>query len=118
MKVLAIDDNSDILELLKEVVISYNHEFSSSNNGKTGLEMIKNNSYDAVLLDLTMPEFTGVDVVDALIADDILKDNKIILFTASTILDESITELISKGVHSCIRKPVDVTHLIKILESL
>ena len=118
MKVLAIDDNSDILELLKEVVISYNHEFSSSNNGKTGLEMIKNNSYDAVLLDLTMPEFTGVDVVDALIADDILKDNKIILFTAASLTDESLTELISKGVHSCIRKPVDVEHLIKTLESL
>ena len=118
MKILAIDDNSDILELLKEVVVSYDHEFSSSNNGQTGLDMIKNNSYDAVLLDLTMPEFTGMDVVNALIADDIVKDNKIILFTASSITDESIAELISKGVHSCIRKPVDITHLIKILELL
>lgn len=118
MKILAIDDNSDILELLKEVVVSYDHEFSSSNNGQTGLDMIKNHSYDAVLLDLIMPEFTGMDVVNALIADDLLKDNNVILFTASSITDESIDELISKGVHSCIRKPVDIPHLIKILESL
>jgi len=118
VKILAIDDNSDMLELLKSVITSYDHDFSSSNNGKTGLDMIKNNSYDVVLLDLMMPEPTGENIIDELITDDLLKNNKIILFTASTIDDEAISKLISKGVHSCIRKPVDVTRLIKTLESL
>jgi two-component system, OmpR family, response regulator len=118
MKILAIDDNPDILELLDVVITSHNHEFTSANNGKTGLDLIKNNSFDVVLLDLAMPNFTGSDVVDGLIADDILKNNKIILFTASSITDGLIDELISKGVHSCIRKPVDIEFLIKSLESL
>jgi two-component system, OmpR family, response regulator len=118
MKVLAIDDNSDILELLQVVITSYNHEFTSANNGRDGLDLIKKNSYDVVLLDLAMPGFTGADVVEGLITADILKKNKIILFTASSITEGSITELISKGVHSCIRKPVDIQYLIKTLESL
>lgn len=51
---------------------SSGHEFSYVNNRKEGLKLIQENSYDLVLLDLSMPEFTGLDVVDSLNNDGII----------------------------------------------
>jgi len=71
---------------------SSGHEFSYVNNGKKGLKLIQENSYDLVLLDLSMPEFTGLDVVDTLNNDGIINKQKIVLFTASSMTDSEIEE--------------------------
>jgi len=113
MKILGIDDNADINELLDTVLNSSGHEFSYVNNGKEGLKLIQENSYDLVLLDLSMPEFTGLDVVDSLNNDGIIDKQKIVLFTASSITDSEIEELLKNGAYSCIRKPIDIDVLLE-----
>ena len=113
MKILGIDDNFAINELLDTVLNSSGHEFSYANNGKEGLKLIKENSYDLVLLDLSMPEFTGFDIVDSLNNDGIINKQKIVLFTASSITDSEIEELLKKGAYSCIRKPIDIDVLLE-----
>ena len=118
MKILGIDDNADITELLDTVLNSSGHEFSYVNNGKEGLKMIQENSYDVVLLDLSMPEFTGLDVVDSLNNDGIINKQKIVLFTASSMTDSEIEDLMKKGVHSCIRKPVDIPDFLEKLTAI
>ena len=118
MKILGIDDNADITELLDTVLNSSGHEFSFVNNGKDGLKRIQENSFDLVLLDLSMPEFTGMDVVESLYNDGIINKQKIVLFTASSMTDSEIEELMKKGVHSCIRKPVDIPDLLEKLTAI
>ncbi len=118
MKILGIDDNADINELLDTVLNSSGHEFSYANNGKEGLKLIKENSYDLVLLDLSMPEFTGLDVVDSLNNDGIINKQKIVLLTASSMTDSEIEELLKKGIHSCIRKPFDIPDLLEKLAAI
>ena len=87
-------------------------------NGTEGLKLIREKKFDIVLLDLAMPEFSGFDVINSLLKEGLLSKQKIILFTASSVLDSEIEELIKKGVNSCIRKPVDVDFLIEKLEQL
>ena len=116
MKILGIDDNFAINQLLDTVLNRSGHEFSYVNNGKDGLKMIHENSYDLVLLDYAMPEFTGLDVVDSLNKDGIINKQKIILFTASSVTDSEIEDLTKKGIHSCIRKPIDIDVLLEKLE--
>ena len=118
MKILGIDDNFAINELLDTVLNSSGHEFSYANNGKEGLKLIKENSYDLVLLDLSMPEFTGLDVVDSLNNDGIINKQKIVLFTASSITDSEIEELLKKGAYSCIRKPIDIDVLLEKIDAI
>ncbi len=118
MKILGIDDNFAINELLDTVLNSSGHEFSYANNGKEGLKLIKENSYDLVLLDLSMPEFTGLDVVDSLNNDGIINKQKIVLLTASSMTDNEIEELLKKGIHSCIRKPFDIPDLLEKLAAI
>ena len=54
MKILGIDDNTDITELLDTVLNGSGHEYTFVNDGKSGIEKIKENQYDLVLLDLSM----------------------------------------------------------------
>jgi two-component system, OmpR family, response regulator len=84
-----------------------------SNDGRNGLTLIEQERFDAVLLDLAMPDFTGVEVIEHLNKSGQTKSNKIILFTASSITDEQIQDLIKKGAHSCLKKPVRLEVLLK-----
>jgi len=119
MNILAIDDNEDILKLLDTVITSKGHNFTQAPNGKDGLKLIEEQNFDAILLDLAMPEFSGVDVIESLKKSNRIKDQKIILFTASDATDKELDVLLQyDGIKSCIRKPVDIAFLINKLEEI
>jgi len=119
MNILAIDDNDDILKLLDTVITGEGHDFTQIGNGKEGVKLIEEQNFDAILLDLAMPEFSGLDVIESLKKSNKLKDQKIILFTASSATDKEIGELLqNEGVSSCIRKPVTIKSLMKKVEEV
>ena len=118
MKILGIDDNTDINEMLDTVLNGSGHEFIYVKSGNEGIRLIREKKFDIVLLDVAMPELSGFDVINSLLKEGLLTKQKIILFTASSVLDSDIEELIKKGVHSCIRKPVDLDFLLEKLEQL
>jgi len=104
--------------MLAKYLKSSGHEVSVSNDGRNGLNMIINNKFDAVLLDLAIPEFSGTDIIESLAKENKLKNQKIILFTASSKPESEISELIKKGAHSCLKKPIDPDELLNYLEGL
>ena len=116
MSVLVIEDNPIITEPLEAIISSKGSEFATTNNGREGLRLIKEQKWDSILLDLAMPEFSGYDVIDALEQDGKLKDNKIIVFTAASITDDQKTDLVDRGVHSVLRKPCSVEQILKSLD--
>jgi len=118
MKILGIDDNVDITELLSMTLSVMGHEFSFVNSGKEGIELIAEKKHDAVLLDLAMPEFSGFDVLRELETRGNLSDYNIILFTASSVSDSEINEFIAKGIRGIIRKPIEVDELEKQISKL
>ena len=116
MKILGIDDNADINDLLDTVLNGSGHEFTYVKNGKEGLKLMREKRFDIVLLDLAMPEFSGFDVIDSLINEGIVSKQKIVLFTASSVLDSEIQELTKKGLYACIKKPIDIDFLLEKIE--
>ncbi len=119
MNILGIDDNEDILKLLKTVLTSKGHDFTQALNGKDGVKLIEEQNFDAILLDLAMPEFSGINVIESLKKSNRLKEQKIILFTASSATDKEIDALLKyDGIKSCIRKPVDINVLINKVEEV
>ena len=119
MKILGIDDNTDITELLDTVLNGSGHEYTFVNDGKSGIEKIKENQYDLILLDLSMPGFSGEDVLTELNKEKLVKKQKIIIFSASSNNDSEMEEFVSKnGAYGYIRKPVDVDKLLAILDDI
>jgi DNA-binding response OmpR family regulator len=83
MKSLIVDDNNDVLRLLGVLMNSTEQEVDTISNVIQGLEMILKNEYDLVLLDLTMPEFSGFSIVDKLA--EVGKKQNLVLYCSSSI---------------------------------
>ena len=106
MKILVVDDSKDIAGLLSQVLSTVGHQVTTVNNGKDSIELLMAQKYDIVFLDIAMPDFSGLDVISTLIEKHRLRSSPIVLFTATPITDAQVDDLIQKGVHSIIRKPV------------
>lgn len=118
LNILIIDDNEQITKMLTTFLELKNHNCTVTNDGRRGLSLIEEEKFDVVLLDLAMPEFDGYAVIDALESKDVLKSSKIIVFTASTISQQELDKLVSRGVNSYILKPIDIDILLsKIIEA-
>jgi DNA-binding response OmpR family regulator len=107
MKILIIDDNEDITKMFSKYMTIKGHSCSVVNDGRSGLNLIDNKTFDVVILDLAMPEFSGSDVIDALCKSGKIKNQNIVTLTASIISDEEESTLKSKGVRLCLKKPID-----------
>jgi len=119
MKILGIDDNEDTLNLLDTVISTKGYNFTRAGNGKEGIKLIEEQNFDAILLDLAMPGFSGIDVIESLKKSNKLKGQKIIIFTASNATDKEIDELLkNEGVSSCIRKPVNIDTFVEEIEDI
>ena len=108
LKILVIDDNEQITKMLATFLELNDHECTIANDGNEGLKRIKENDYDVILLDLAMPEFDGYSVIKDLEDNNLLKDHKIIVFTASTITKDELEGLVKRGVSAYVLKPIDI----------
>ena len=118
MRVLVVDDNKDITEMLARYLEVKGIDCVSTNDSMNGLNLIKKGGFDSVFLDMSMPNFSGMDILDVLEKEDLLKNQKIIIFTASSISNEEIQILLKKdGIDACLRKPVDLKDLLVTLNT-
>jgi len=118
MKILGIDDNKDLLNLSEISLRSGGHEYTGINNGKDGLKAIQDEKFDIVLLDLSMPEFSGQDVIDALVKDGIMNKQRVVIFTATSPTKEMCDQFLEKGVHSILKKPYEPDILLDFVHKL
>ena len=116
VKVLIIDDNQETTYLLSKYLNSKGIENNVTNDPFEGLKRIKEENYDTVLLDISMPEFSGIDIIHTLEREKRLQDQKIIIFSAISFTNMEIHHLLQKdGVEVCMKKPVPLN---KILTSI
>jgi|ERR1700730_16763256 CheY-like chemotaxis protein len=119
MKVLIVDDNEELTGAVKDLLDGIGIECKVKNEGEEGLNEIltKKGTYDLILLDMAMPQFSGYDVLERLKGEDLLKTENIVIFTASSISDGSIDDFLAKGAKQVLKKPVSLDELTKLIES-
>ena len=82
MKILVVDDNESILKMLEKFLTIKGYNCTVSQDGKNALEIMKNEKFDIVLLDLAMPNFSGYDIINDLEKNGKITEQKIIILTA------------------------------------
>ena len=116
-KILFIDDNDEITELISKFLRLRNYDVTTTNDGKNGTALLLNKKFDVVLLDISMPGFSGYDVIDSLVKQGRVKDQKIILLTAVNMSHGEINGLLELGVYASLLKPVEMDVLIRTIKS-
>jgi len=70
LRLLAVDDNAVNLLVLDQLLTSLGHQVVKASSGREALELMASEAYDLVLLDIQMPEMTGIEVLDRLRAGE------------------------------------------------
>lgn len=112
MKIHIVDDNQDISGMLKIYLTKKGHECSTSNDGHNALAILQNQKFNVILLDIAMPEFSGVDIVEDLYKNDKMQGLNIIILTASSVSSDQDEQLKKKGVKAILKKPIDPDELL------
>lgn len=116
MKVLLIDDNQDITEMISFYLENTGISCKVINQGREGLEAIKKEDFDIIMMDLAMPEFSGYDILKKLKNDNLLQSKNIVVLTASSLSNKDIDEILSIGVKVVLRKPLSVEKITETIE--
>lgn len=109
-KILAVDDDSDILDVIKIILEDEGYEVKTLTDGKKVFEYINNEVPDLILLDVMLGGLDGRDICRALKADKLFKGIPIIMISASHNLDNFL--LMPGSPNDFLAKPFDINHLI------
>jgi len=117
IKILVVDDEKDVVELLSFILEKDGYSVTTAFNGKDALAEIEKGHPDLILLDVMMPEMDGYAVQTRLLESPTTKDIPIIILTAKGQLKDVFS--MSSNVKAYIEKPFDPKSLrSKIQESL
>jgi DNA-binding response OmpR family regulator len=107
MRIVIVDDDRDIGEILEIALRDKGYETLVFNNSETAMSYLTQNAYDMVLLDIMMPSLTGYDL-----CQHIRKINDVpILFITCLDDDESLTRALAMGGDDYIRKPFSISEV-------
>ncbi|ENZ01715.1 response regulator transcription factor [Clostridium thermobutyricum] len=110
-KILIVDDEENILELLNFNLKNAGYEVYTANNGEKALKLAKENKPNLVLLDLMIPGIDGLDVCKEIKRDKDLKETSIIMVTAK---GEELDKILGLelGADDYITKPFSIRELL------
>ncbi len=111
LKVLAVDDSKTIRKIVAKAFAPYDCQVIEAENGVEGLAIAGKEKPDLIILDITMPVMTGIEMLGKLKAQPNLKDIPVIMLTAES-GKENVINILKMGVKDYIVKPFKGEQLI------
>ncbi len=117
LRVLFVDDEASLQEFMRLELPRLGHEVTVCCDGRTAFEALKKSTFDAAILDLRMPDMTGIDVLERL--KQISPDTEAVIMTGYASKETAI-EALRLGAFDYITKPCKIAEiegiLLRILE--
>lgn len=108
MKILLLEDDSILNEIIEEHLISLNYKVISTLDGQEALELIYEEQFDLFLFDVNVPNINGFDLLKEIKKQNI---NTASIFITSRIMPEDLKIGFSLGCDDYIKKPFDLSEL-------
>lgn len=117
MRILAVDDEQVVLDLLVDYLKLYGHRVDIAKTGKAALEMVEKYPYDAILLDIRLPDLSGTEVFQRIEKHHPALAKKVIFNSVDT-YQPKIRDFIRKSGNRSIQKPFKLDDLQVALSSI
>ena len=117
IKILCVDDEPDILEILKYNLSNEGYNVSTAADGKSAIEMAYNISPNLIIMDVMMPNMDGIEACEKLRSDDKFNDT-IIMFLTARGEDYSHVAAYDAGADDYVTKPVKPKVLVSKVKGL
>jgi len=116
-KILVVEDNADNLAVL-EAFLEDDYELVNADDGQKGLAMAISEKPDLILMDISLPEMDGTEVLAEIRKYDEIKDTPTIALTAHAMVGDK-EKYLALGFEAYVSKPIlDDEELIDLIESL
>src|SRR5690349_12963915 len=108
-KILAVDDDKDIIEVVRHIAKQGGHELIQASNGTEGLQRAIADRPDLIILDIMMPEMDGYTLNTHLLANPATQNIPVIVLTAKGRMRDVFSS--APNVRSYMDKPFEPTEL-------
>lgn len=106
MTILVVEDNPDNMDLVSWILEDEGYSFVGVSSGEECLQIIEQQDFELVLMDISLPGITGTEVTRRLRADPRFSKLPILACTAHAIKSEA-EEILASGVDDILVKPID-----------
>ncbi len=107
-RILVVDDNKELREILEEYLKSEGHNVEGSANGRDALERYEKSPFDLIITDLNMPEISGMELIKTIRKES--KDTEFVIITGYASMDSAV-EAVKMGAFDYIVKPFRMEEL-------
>ena len=114
VRVLVVDDDPMVRRALADLVSNNERLVSQCGSGRDAVELMRSEPFDLVLLDLNLPDMTGLDIMQWIRASR--RDITVIVVSGDDRIDSAIATLKS-GAHEYVRKPFEPVALVRCIEN-
>lgn len=114
-RILIIEDNELNLKLLHDVLAVSGYEVLSAQRGDLGLDLARREQPDLILLDLQLPDISGLDVARQLKGQNDTRAIPVIAVTAFALLGDD-TKALESGCDGYVAKPIDLRDFLAVVE--
>jgi len=113
-----VEDEPEMIDLVRLILARKGYEILGANGGREGLDLIRREHPDLVLLDLMMPDMDGWDVYQQMKADETTHDIPVIVVTAKAQSIDKVLGLHIARVEDYISKPFSPQELVDSVEKV
>jgi len=119
--ILLVDDDPDMIEIGRKIIVSTGYNFLSASNGQEGLDFVLKYKPDLILLDYMMPVVNGAEAFQRLMTSQRYKhlaDTPVIMITAQAESDIDRTSLFELGLAAFLVKPFGHRELMNVIDNV
>jgi two-component system cell cycle response regulator DivK len=106
-RILIVEDNDLNLKLFRDLLTAHGYDTIETKEGLEAIQLTKDEHPDLILMDIQLPEVSGLDVTRRLKADNSIRDIPIIAVTAFAMKDDE-EKILSAGCEAYISKPISI----------
>lgn len=108
-RILLVDDESSIRRTLKDILSFEKYEVVEAVDGLDGIEKVRQQKFDAILLDIKMPRMDGLEAFEKI--RDIAPETPVIMISGHANIDTAV-DAVKKGAFDFVSKPPDLNRLL------
>ena len=114
LRILIAEDNPINQKWITKILIRLGYQYKIGNNGKEILEIVSNEIYDLILMDVQMPEMDGLEATRMIRL--CLEVQPVIIAMTANVMQGDREECMQAGMDDYISKPVELNILLNMLE--
>ncbi|AQX27965.1 MULTISPECIES: response regulator [unclassified Bartonella] len=115
-KVMIVEDNELNMKLFRDLIEACGYETVETRNGLIALDLARSSKPSLILMDIQLPEVSGIDIIKQLKENEELKSIPIVAVTAFAMKGDE-ERIRASGCEEYMSKPISIPHFITVVKS-